>query len=250
MSGESGGGHGVLSLVRITMLAALMLALVAIASDLFCGPPNKAASNKDLQVVEIGLGPKVEIRPLLAKGGAGNHESFAEIVGRNRPYAAINGTFYDSQYRPLGDVLRQGKLVVRGRYPNAIAMRNNGKVEFVRRKGDNFDWRGYRFALAAGPRLIHSGKLSLTPIADGFSERALVIRATRSAVGLSKSGKLLLVVCQSPVTLTEFAVALRDIGAVEAMNLDGGPACGLYHNGKIIIDATLPMTNVLAVYKK
>lgn len=98
--------------------------------------------------------------------------------------------------------------------------------------------------------LLHKGKVSLNPTADGFSESSLKVVASRSGVGLTKSGKFIMAVCTDPVTLEQFAGVIQSLGVVEAMNLDGGPASGLYHDGRTIVDARLQMTNLLVVYKK
>lgn len=167
-----------------------------------------------------------------------------------KPYAAISGTFYAPNLKPLGDIVTDGKLVNKGRYPNAIAVTDDGQVLFVRRAGPRFDWRGYRAAIAAGPKLVTKGEVDLDPVRDGFSEMGLAAAATRSGVGLTRSGELLLVVSTEPVNLSEFAEAMLDLGVVEALNLDGGPACALYHKGRVIVRPDLRLTNLLLVYKK
>lgn len=203
-----------------------------------------------VSVVEIKPMEQFEVRAVLVDRKLARGESFRQLMKRFKPYAAINGTFYGDRLEPLGDVVTDGKLVNKGRYPNAIAVTNDGKVEFVRREGKRFDWSGYKSALAAGPRLIHEGKVHLDPLADGFTNMSLKIRAARSGVGITKTGSLLFVVAQKDVTLGEFAKIMVDLGAVEAMNLDGGPACALYQDGEIMVEPRLPMTNLLLVYRK
>lgn len=211
--------------------------------------PAPKPQDGPIHVVKIQAGKGVEIRPVLASDHGAKSESFRKVVERARPVAAINGTFYSPELIPLGDVVIDGKVMYRGGYPNAIAMRKNGRIEMIRRTGKRFDWSGYKAALASGPRLVHRGLIDLNPTADGFSKKSLVIVAPRSGIGLTRSGELLMVVQDDAVTLAEFAQTMLEAGAVEAMNLDGGPACGLYHDGKMIVDAPLPMTNVLCVFK-
>lgn len=231
--------------------------VAALAATLFvCGCAHKNTTDpapkpkSGLSVVRIQTGPGVEIRPILASPESGKSEVFRSIVAGVHPYAAINGTFFSPEMAPQGDVLVDGKLAVRGHYPNAIAMRKNGRVEFVRRQGKRFDWSGYKAALSAGPRLVHNGKILLDPVSDGFRKAALTIVASRSGVGLTQSGELLLAVQRRPVKLAEFAQTMLDLGAVEAINLDGGPACGLYHDGVFLEEPALRMTNVLCVFRR
>lgn len=208
-------------------------------------------STPELNAHVIILDPtKVELRPVLLDIKATQRLSFSQIVAPMHPYAAINGTFYDGNFRPLGDVLIDRKLVINGQYANAVAVTNYGKVRFVRRSGPAFDWRGYRCALAAGPRLVHKGEALPAPAEDGFVLLDPNAKASRSGIGITRSGKVLLVVCETHVTMWRFARLMRDLGAVEALNLDGGPASGLYCNGKTIVEARLRMTNLLVAYKR
>jgi exopolysaccharide biosynthesis protein len=226
---------------RFGLIVVLTVLVVAVIKAGLCLP------YWNVHVVKVKLGPDVEIRPAVASGVC---ESFKDMMGRLKPYAAINGTFYDTDYRPMGDVLIGGKLVKRGRYRNAVAYKSTGEVHFLRVSKGRIPWTGYRAGLAAGPRLAHNGKIALDPVADGFTKRSLTISAYRSGVGRTKDGYLLLVTTKQPMTLSEFAKQMLDLGSVEAMNLDGGGACGLYHNGKVIVQPYLQMTTVLAVYKK
>lgn len=234
------GASGIQHLVFYIALAVLVVAALT---------KGLCVSFRNVHVVSIDLKPGVKIRPVMARRSSEGGQSFLDMVKSLKPYAAINGTFYDENYRPLGDVVIGGKIVNRGHYRNAIAIKSSGQVDFLHVDSGRLPWRGYTAGLAAGPRLVHSGKVSLNPVADGFSRRSLTINALRSAVGKTKDGKLLLVTTKQPMLLAEFAKVMLDLGAVEALNLDGGGACGLYHNGKFLSQPYLPMTNILAVYK-
>ncbi len=224
--------------IFLVMLALLMVAVLKVGSCL---------ANWNVHVVKIKLGSDVEVRPAVASGVC---ESFKDMMRRLKPYAAINGTFYDTDYRPLGDVVIGGKLVNRGHYRNAVAYKKTGEVHFLHVSKGRIPWHGYRAGLAAGPRLVHDGKIALDPVADGFGRRSLTLSSYRSGVGRTKDGYLLLVTTKQPMTLQEFAKVMYGLGSVEAMNLDGGGACGLYHKGKVVVSPYLQMTNVLLIYKK
>lgn len=223
----------------------VVVALALITLFRYSGSPGKTYDPL-VKVVEIPVGSGMEIRPVLARGG----EHFSKIIDRLQPYAAINGTFYDERLHPLGDVFINGKLVNRGAYRHAIAITGKGSVSFIERRNGRFNWSGYRSGLAAGPRLVHDGKIVLDPVADGFTLRSRSVRAWRSGVGITKAGKLLLVTAKKSLTLDQFAETMLDLGSVEAMNLDGGAACGLYYHGRTLANPTIPMTSVLVVYKK
>lgn len=191
-----------------------------------------------------------EIKPAISAKASGQGEPFTEMIDRLKPEAAINGTFFDEKHRPLGDIVIDGILANRGHYPNALAVKKDGSVEFIHGERGNLDWSGYKAGIGGGPRLVRQGKVSLDVRADGFSPASLRVRAPRSGVATTATGKLLLVTASGDLTLEEFADIMVRLGAVEAMNLDGGSACGLYVHGKYIKTPGLWMTNILAVYNQ
>lgn len=220
----------------------------SIAAFYYTGRPGTLRDPR-IKVVSIKLSRGTEVRPAMAGCDGSRSEEFSHMVARLHPYAAVNGTYYDERMKPIGDILIDGKLVNRGRQRNAIAVTKSGNVVFIRRGRRGFDWSGFRAGLAAGPRLVHDGRIALDPLADGFSRDSLTIRAWRSGVGLAGNGRLLLVTAKKPLTLSQFARVMLDLGAVEALNLDGGGACGLCHLGKTLALPTVPMTNLLVIYK-
>jgi len=228
---------------KFTFLLLLAVAAVAVS---YAGKSG-LTRDKHIKVVAIDINSKIEIKPALTKDGP---EAFDMAINRLKPYSCINGTYYDKEMKPLGDIVIDGQIVKRGGQRHAIAITKAGNVEFIHRGKGSFKWSDYKAGLAAGPRLVHKGKIALDPVADGFSERSLTIKAWRSGVGKTAKNKLLFVVAEKSITLDEFAKIMLELGAVEAMNLDGGGACALYHNGKYLSKPVLPMTNLLAVYKK
>lgn len=234
--------------VRAGFAKVALLALAAI-SGLALGFAGRTVSLPDPSINLITIPAQhVELRPVLAQGNP-RGEMFEQMMARLHPYAAINGTYYTPEMRPLGDIVAQGHLINRGGYRDAIAQTTAGAVvmRHCAKKG-RFRWHGFRSGVTAGPRLVHLGRVALNPVADGFSSRSLSIAAPRSGIGVSNSGNLLLVTVTRPVTLAEFAGIMRTLGAKEAMNLDGGGACGLYFHGSTLVSPERPMTNVLAVY--
>lgn len=191
---------------------------------------------------------KVELCPVIAESRDG--ETFEDMMERLKPDAAINGTFFDENLRPLGDILADGRLINKGHYPNALAVTNSNRVAIIRGTRRKINWTGYKAGIAGGPRLVTSGKVHLDPTADGFRMASLRISARRSGVGITNDGKLLLVCTHRAFTLREFADLMIKYGAVEALNFDGGAACGLYMDGKVLASPALRMASILAVYKK
>lgn len=99
--------------------------------------------------------------------------------------------------------------------------------------------------LQAGPLLVHRGRVVLGD-AEGFSAGArqfdsdiTVGRHPRAALGHTRDGRLLAVACdgrsgdEAGLTLGELAEALVALGAVQALNLDGGGSTSLVCRGRL-----------------
>ena len=89
-------------------------------------------------------------------------------------------------------------------------------------------WDKVTQAVGAGPCLIKNGEIYLTTLGEEFGSDVAGGRAPRTAIGLTREGKALLVVVDGRrrtsvgLSLLELAQFLLEQGAVEAMNLDGG----------------------------
>jgi len=55
----------------------------------------------------------------------------------------------------------------------------------------------------------------------------------RSALGLTKDNKLLMVTVSS-AKIEDLATIMQKLGAYNAMNIDGGASSGLYYKGKLL----------------
>ncbi len=92
-------------------------------------------------------------------------------------------------------------------------------------------WRQARQAIGCGPRLVSRGQTVDTAVGEGFRDRKILSAAgARSAIGLTASGDVLLV-CASG-TIAQMAQVMVRLGAVDAMNLDGGASSCLWVNGR------------------
>lgn len=97
-----------------------------------------------------------------------------------------------------------------------------------------------RDALAAGPMLVAAGELRLTLDEEGFFGSYLREPHPRTAVGRTADGTLILMVVDGRqarsrgATLDELARLMLDVGAVDALNLDGGGSSTLVVNGTLV----------------
>lgn len=100
-------------------------------------------------------------------------------------------------------------------------------------------WEGYSSALGGGPRLLVNGKVDVKE--EGF--RSDVTRGTgpRTALGLDRAGRYILVAVDgrqknysTGLTLHELAYTMQKLGAIDALNLDGGGSTALTVRGKLV----------------
>ncbi len=97
------------------------------------------------------------------------------------------------------------------------------------------DWlkEGVVEAIGAGPRLVENGIIRITGEEEKFLPDILNGRAPRTALGITPTGNLLMVVVDGRseysigLTLQELAETMIALGASQAMNLDGGKSSTL-----------------------
>ncbi|MDR3562502.1 MAG: phosphodiester glycosidase family protein [Negativicutes bacterium] len=101
-------------------------------------------------------------------------------------------------------------------------------------------WDKTLHALGAGPMLVKDGSIFLTTKTEEFGSDVAGGRAPRTALGLTKEGNLLLAVVDgrsansAGMTLLELALFMQELGAVDAMNLDGGGSSEMVIFDKVI----------------
>lgn len=134
--------------------------------------------------------------------------------------AAVNGGFFDPQYKPLGLLVDQGQTLSPLRHVDHGVFAIAGQQPLLRHARDWKDLPELEFAVECGPRLIVDGKpLTFKP---GV--------ARRTALGLDSQGRVLVVVTEGVVGLQELTAFLvrseldGGPGVQDALNLDGGPS--------------------------
>ena len=104
-------------------------------------------------------------------------------------------------------------------------------------------------AINGGPRLLRNGGVEITAFAEGFHwqenpefyYRFGIRRNPRTLTGVTASGKLLLVTVDGRLpgwsvgaSFRESALIMRSLGAVDAVNLDGGGSTTLSINQQLV----------------
>ncbi len=97
----------------------------------------------------------------------------------------------------------------------------------------------YPHILGAGPLLVKNGKIVLDAKAENFNDAYVRQTAVRSGIGKKADGTILIVAAHNrpngaAPTFAEMAQIMQNLGAVEALNLDGGSSTSLDLGGQLI----------------
>ncbi|MEL7512553.1 MAG: phosphodiester glycosidase family protein, partial [Cyanobacteria bacterium J06554_3] len=97
----------------------------------------------------------------------------------------------------------------------------------------------YPNVVGGGPLLIRDRNIVLNPQLEGFSTNFIEGSAPRTAVGKTADGTWIIATMHDRVggrgpTLSETAKIMQQLGAVDALNLDGGSSSSLYLGGQLL----------------
>lgn len=185
--------------------------------------------------------------------GVNRERGVNELILYNGYYGASTGSNpYGTEYviSPQGKVvainannsaIESGCVVLsaHGEAVKALASLKVGDTVVIRESLGQV-WDQAVHALGAGPMLVKNGSVFLTTKTEEFGSDVAGGRAPRTALGLTKDGRLLLVVVDgrqttsAGMTLLELALFMQELGAVDALNLDGGGSSEMVLNDKIL----------------
>lgn len=101
------------------------------------------------------------------------------------------------------------------------------------------DFNRYPYILGGGPVLVQNSQVVVDAKAEGFSDAYVRQTAIRSAIGRTAAGTLLIAAVHNRAggagaTFAELAQLMQQMGAVDALNFDGGSSTSLYLGGQLI----------------
>jgi len=237
---------------------ALVFLVVIIQACSVCSFASGVAYRKQVilhtpvHVVYVDLNnSNVKVTVAMPKAGRGSSETAASIISRTNPKAAITGTFFDTKsLLPTGDIVIGGVRAHSGCVGPALCITADNKAQIIPQKyRDRKQMADFETVLAGGPTLVYSGKVSLNPKAEGFKDPSLFRDTQRTAVGITALNKLLFVSVNRSISLNKLAKIMLELGAVQAMSLDGGSSTTLYSDGKFMSSTSRKLTNLLLAYE-
>jgi hypothetical protein len=163
-------------------------------------------------------------------------EEIVVVVENQNVQRLVRGNFAQQQRIPIP--VNGYLLTIRGK-PELTSAFTVGDSLQLQSQTFPSSFTRYPNLLAAGPLLIKNQQVVLDGEGENFSSAFIQQQAHRSAIALTRQGKLLLVAMGEGIgrkgpTLAEAASILQRLGAIEALNLDGGSSTSLYLGGEII----------------
>ncbi|BAP17766.1 phosphodiester glycosidase family protein [cyanobacterium endosymbiont of Epithemia turgida] len=129
-------------------------------------------------------------------------------------------------------------LIIRKNAVSADALQLGTRVQ-IENTTIPADFNTYPNMLGAGPLLISNNRIVVNGTLEKFSKGFQQQEASRSAIGVTDQGKIMLVAVHNRVggrgaNLEEMAQIMQALGAVNALNLDGGSSTSLSLGGQLI----------------
>ena len=121
----------------------------------------------------------------------------------------------------------------------------------------NPQWKDVNHIISGGPYLIKNNEIYVDMTAQKLA--AIGGRNPRTAIGYTKNGNLIMLTADGRegssigLTLMELASLMKELGCVNAMNLDGGGSTVMFVNGKVVnrpaVTGGIPLSHTLEVRK-
>lgn len=189
-------------------------------------------------------------------GSDSHRETTAETYRNNNAILAINGGYFDSN-TSVSLIIEDGDIVSPGTHKlprGAFGMVNGkpevtwtlpasegdgvNKINTLNGRGRSEKWTASQ-AVGGGPVLIKNSEIQTEGQKEGFAGSHM-IRHPRSAIGYKNDHTLLMLVVEgrqeasAGATLSELALIMKELGANEAVNLDGGGSSAMVAANEVV----------------
>ncbi|MFW6266856.1 MAG: phosphodiester glycosidase family protein [Halanaerobium sp.] len=188
---------------------------------------NRSAGSDEVIVFNSYFGGKM---PALSEGYYDLVVRSGRILGTEKKQGA------ETPIPPDGYIIRVGSQ--RNEMINLIPELKGKNIELNNSFSPDLENNNIQHAVGGGPRLLENGEIKITGEEEKFQPDILNGRAPRTALGITEDNRLLMLTIDGRqsalsigMTLEETAEILKEMGAVEAMNLDGGASSRMVIRG-------------------
>ena len=193
---------------------------------------------KDPTRVKIGYTSKLKVEGETTSQIAENNDAIAAINGGGFTDQSSNALWTGNGGFPIGLIMNEGKIIFNDIAKNGeadlLAITKEGVMLVGKYSVERLQELGVQEALSFGPSLVINGKMTPMSGDGGWGI------APRTVIGQRKDGSIILLVIDGRgasslgATLREAQEVIYKLGAVNAMNLDGGKSTTMYYDGDII----------------
>jgi len=163
---------------------------------------------------------------------------------------ATNAGFFDmKKHSCIGDIISDGRVIHSDSSQRAMfGITNDGKVVAGYGNETFIHQTGFKQLVHGRGWLVHNGQnhVNQAAVKEGISKSFINLHAPRLAIGWNNEGQIILAVADGQeskrkgLDLNTFATLLMKLGAIEAVNLDGGGSVTLVWDGHICEANGLP----------
>jgi len=193
---------------------------------------------KDSTRVKIGYTSELKVEGETTSQIAENNDAVAAINGGGFTDQSSNALWTGNGGFPIGLIMSGGKIIFNDIGANGesdlLAITKEGVMLVGKYSVEKLQELGVQEALSFGPSLVINGKMTSMSGDGGWGI------APRTVIGQRKDGAIILLVIDGRgasslgATLKEAQEVIYKLGAINAMNLDGGKSTTMYYDGDII----------------
>ncbi|OWA37962.1 exopolysaccharide biosynthesis protein [Saccharibacillus sp. O16] len=198
-------------------------------------------------VADVVVEDATDLRSALASNSFGTNitDTTSDIASNVGAILAINGDYYG--FRDDGVIIRNGTLYRDEPTRDAMALMSDGTMKTYNEtttSSSELLAEGALNTLSFGPILVQDGQItsdfSSVSIDNNFGNRSIEEANPRTAIGMISAHHYVFVVVDGRssesrgMTLIELAQTMKDLGASEAYNLDGGGSSTMYFMGRVV----------------
>lgn len=192
---------------------------------------------KDPTRVKVGYTSKLKVEGETTSQIAENNDAIAAINGGGFTDQSSNALWTGNGGFPTGIVMTEGKEIfndlAEDQKTDLLGITKEGKMIVGKYSMNELKKLGVQEALSFGPSLVINGKMTPMSGDGGWGI------APRTVIGQRKDGAILMLVIDGRgisslgATLKEAQEVIYKLGAINAINLDGGKSTTMYYQGEV-----------------